>query len=278
MDNKILVLGATGKTGSRVTKRLQNKGISVRIGSRKANPAFDWDNAAGWDEVLTGIKKVYLTFQPDLAIPTAADKIRIFTEKARNAGIEKIVLLSGRGEKEAETCENIVINSDIDYTILQCSWFMQNFSEGFFADGILEGRLVLPETTCAEPFVDADDIADVAVKALTDKRYSRQVYELTGPDLLTFRQCCQDISTVIKQPVTFQEMAMNDYTKMLREFEVQEETVWLMQYLFTEVLDGRNASVVNDITKVLGHPATSFADYAWKTNDLGIWKPQLSTL
>ena len=184
MSNTILVLGGTGKTGKRVVERLEQRNIPVRIGSRNASPSFDWNNPSDWDAVLKGIQKVYITYHPDLAVPGAADAITAFVKAAKKSNVQKLVLLSGRGEKEAQDCEDIVIGSGLDWTIVRANWFMQNFSEGFFVDSIMAGELVLPDVNAQDPFVDVDDIADVVAAALTDVNHSKKIYELTGPELI----------------------------------------------------------------------------------------------
>ena len=143
--NKILVLGGKGKTGRRVAKRLTSQGHTVRIGSRTENPAFDWHKPETWASALAGMDAVYITFQPDLAVPGAADAIRAFTAAAHTAGIKKQVLLSGKGEREAERCEQIIKDSGTEWTIVRASWFNQNFSESFFLDPILGGHVALPK-------------------------------------------------------------------------------------------------------------------------------------
>ena len=171
MNSNILVIGGTGKTGSRVVKQLQNRGINPRIGSRSASPSFDWDNKDTWVESLNGIEKMYVTYYPDLAVPGAREAIESLTYLAKEIGVKKIVLLSGKGEIEAEACENIVINSGVNYTIVRASWFNQNWSESFFLDPILSGEVALPMSDVLIPFVDAEDIAEVASTVLLDDNY-----------------------------------------------------------------------------------------------------------
>lgn len=271
MSNKILVLGGTGKTGRRVVERLTAMNLPVAIGSRSTQPAFDWENSATWAEVLQDINKVYITFQPDLAIPSAVETITAFVKAAKESGVQHLVLLSGRGEKEAQLCENIVINSGLDWTIIRASWFMQNFSEGFFLDSILANEMVLPKTNSKEPFINVDDIADVVVSALVNNIHSKKIYELTGPELLTFENAVSKIAGVKKQNILYQEVSIDEYVDMLRSYELPEDSIWLIKYLFTEVLDGRNESVTNDIEKVLGRKAKDFDNYVVETLETGIW-------
>ena len=275
MNNKILVLGGTGKTGRRVIDRLEKLSIPVRIGSRGIAPFFDWYNEETWEATLVGIEKVYITFQPDLSVPHAAKMIQSFVHKAKSSGVQKLVLLSGRGgEKEAEQSENSVMESGLDWTIVRASWFMQNFSENFLLDSVLAGELVLPKVNVEEPFIDADDIADVVVEALMDETHSQKIYSLTGPALISFQKATSLIVDAINKEIQFSEISMKDYTNMLKSYELSEEFISLIQYLFLETLDGRNEFITHDVEAVLKRKPTSFKDYVIKTAATGVWSNQ----
>lgn len=144
-EKKILILGGKGKTGRKVAERLTDLGKTIRLGSRRENPPFDWENPETWAGALEGINTVYMTFQPDLAMPGASDIIKRFTTEAVKNGIQKLVLLSGRGEDKVGVCEQIVMDAGIDWTIVRASWFNQNFDEGFLLGPILAGEVVLPK-------------------------------------------------------------------------------------------------------------------------------------
>jgi len=271
-NTKILVLGSNGKTGRRVAERLEQvANIEIRLGSRNEKIPFDWEKPETWEAVLKDIDSVYITFQPDLAIPTAEDSIENFTRLATKSGVQKIVLLSGRGEKEAQLCEEIVKQNAKNWTIVQASWFNQNFSESFFLDPILAGIVTLPRAEALEPFIDADDIADVVTAALLDEKHNGKTYELTGPRLLTFKEVVNEIAEVSGRSITFQPLALDEYTQMLKEYQVPEDHIWLINYLFEQVLDGRNSSITSDIEKVLGRKAKDFSAYAKETAQTGIW-------
>ncbi|QEC53523.1 uncharacterized protein YbjT (DUF2867 family) [Anseongella ginsenosidimutans] len=271
MANEILILGATGKTGKRVAESLQNRGIPIRAGSRSGNPPFDWDKPGNWPAVLDGIQKIYITYYPDFVTPGALEKILGFVDAVKKTGVQQLVFLSGRGEKEAAEAERIVMNSGLHTTIVRSSWFMQNFSEFYFLDYILGGQIIVPKHKALEPFVDLDDLADVVVEALTDDQHKGKIYELTGPELLSFKDTTQMISEAINRPVEYDEVNMDQYVNILRGYQIPEDIIWLMQYLFTEVLDGRNESTTNDIEKVLGRKPTTFNEYAAKAKETGVW-------
>jgi len=118
-----LVLGGTGKTGRRVAARLAARGVPARVASRTGAPRFDWNDPGSWDAALDGVGAAWLSYAPDLAIPGAADTIRAFVDRAVAAGVRRLVLLSGRGEEEAERCERIVQASGVEWTVLRASWF-----------------------------------------------------------------------------------------------------------------------------------------------------------
>jgi uncharacterized protein YbjT (DUF2867 family) len=267
---QILVLGGTGKTGSRVAARLQQMNWPVRIGSRNADIPFDWNDQSTWLPVLQDINAVYIAYQPDLAVPGAEQSIRAFARLAVEHNVKQLVLLSGRGEPEAQACEQIIMNTGADWTILRASWFCQNFSEGYLLDAIAAGYVALPVGNIPEPFIDVDDIADAAIEVLTKGGHNGQVYELTGPRLLTFEQAVAEIAAATGKPIQYQQIPMEDYKAMLTEYEVPEDMIWLITYLFTEVLDGRNASIGNGLDCALGRKATDFADYVKKA--AGVWQ------
>ncbi|MFH6968643.1 NmrA family transcriptional regulator [Flavobacterium sp. FlaQc-28] len=275
MKKKILVLGSNGKTGRRVAARLENNPeVEIRLGSRNEKIPFDWENPQTWKNVVKDIDTVYITFQPDLAVPFAAEAIENFTKLATKNGVQKIVLLSGRGEKEAQVCEEIVKKNAKYWTIIRASWFNQNFSESFFLDPILYGIVALPRAEALEPFTDADDIADVVTTALLNDSHNGKTYELTGPRLLTFKQAVNEIAEASGRNITFQSLSLEEYTQMLREYQVPEDHIWLVNYLFEQVLDGRNSNITQDIENILGRKAKDFSAYAKETAKTGIWNPK----
>ena len=189
-----LVLGGTGKTGRRVVERLAARGVPTRVGSRSGEPPFDWEDRATWAPALRGVGAAYVSYYPDLAVPSAPAAVGDLAALAVELGVRRLVLLSGRGEEEAQRAERILQEAGADWTIVRCSWFSQNFSENFMLDGVLDGVLALPVGDVREPFVDAEDIADVAVAALTEPGHAGQLYELTGPRLLTFAEAVAEIA------------------------------------------------------------------------------------
>ncbi len=272
MKQNILVLGSTGKTGKRIVDLLKAQGHLVTGGSRSGSPAFDWDQPEGWAAVLEGKDSVYITYQPDLAVPGALQAIEELVKKAKRAGVRKLVLLSGKGEREAELCEQVVIHSGLDHTIVRASWFNQNFSESFFMEPILQGFVALPQAQAKVPFVDVNDIAAVAAKALTEEGHNGAIYELTGTQALTFEEAIEEVSRATGQKIKFMAIDMPTYMEALRSEGLPAGYLWLIEYLFTEVLGNPdNSEITSDIEKVLGRLPTSFREYAEKTAATGVW-------
>ena len=270
-QSPILIIGKNGKTGSRVNQRLQALGYATRPVSRSTRPAFDWENPATWRSAIEGTDTAYVTYQPDLAVPGAESTIKAFVRVAAEAGLKHIVLLSGRGEKGAERAEEILKASGLAWNIVRASWFCQNFSESFMLEGILAGELVLPAGDTVEPFIDADDIADVAVAALTEPRHRNKLFEVTGPCAMTFAQCTQEMSDALGQPLKFTTVPIDAYIEALQEQGVPEDLQWLLRELFTVVFDGRNSNVMPGVEEALGRPATDFKTWVQKTLESGVW-------
>ncbi len=268
----ILIIGKNAKTGLRVDQRLQALGYPTRAVSRSTAPAFDWEDQDTWRAALAGTRSAYVTYYPDLAVAAAEQSIRDFTDLAREVGLRHVVLLSGRGEPGAERAEAVLRNSGLEWNVVRASWFMQNFSEGFMIEGILDGELVLPAADVAEPFIDVDDIADVAVAALTRAELRNRLFEVTGPRSLTFAQCASEISEAVGYPVRFSSIGIDEFIAALRQQGLPEQTLWLMRELFTVVFDGRNATPANGVEVALGRPATDFSDYLRKVVAAGTWQ------
>lgn len=270
-EKPVLVLGGKGKTGRRVVERLQSRGRDVLAASRSTVPSFDWNDRETWADVLQGVGSVYITYQPDLAVPGAVEAVSHFVELALEAGVRRLVLLSGRGEEEAQRAEQVLRDSGADWTIVRAGWFSQNFSENFLVDGVLAGEVVLPASTAKEPFVDADDIADVVVEALMDDRHIGQLYEVTGPRLMTFADAIKEIGSACGRDIQFVEVSAEAYKTLLEEHQLPDDFIWLIMYLFTTVLDGRNEHLNDGVQRALGRAPRDFSDYVRDVAATGAW-------
>jgi uncharacterized protein YbjT (DUF2867 family) len=271
--HETLVLGGTGKVGRRVAERLLARGVPTRVGSRSGRPPFDWENRSTWAPVLEGVRAAYVSYSPDLAVPGAAETVGSFAELAVQSGVRRLVLLAGRGEPEAEHGEDAVRESGADLTIVRSTWFAQNFSEDYWRDFILSGEVALPAGDVPEPFVDADDIADVAVAALTDDRHIGELYELTGPRLLTFADAVDEIARATDREIRYVPISIEEFAAAAAAEGVPSEMVDLLTYVFSEVLDGRNAHLADGVQRALGRQPRDFSEYARDAAASGVWDP-----
>ncbi len=266
-----LVVGGTGKTGRRVAEQLEARGVPTRAVSRSSEIPFDWDDRSNWDAVLEGVSAAYVTYSPDLAVPEAPPAITAFTALAKKHGVERLVLLSGRGEEEAQRCERIALDTNPDWTVVRAGWFNQNFSESFLLDPLRSGTLALPAGDIGEPFIDVDDIADVVVAAMTETGHEGEIYEVTGPRLLTFAQAVEELAGATGRPLRYEQVPVEDFVTGMRAHGTPEVIIGLTRYLFETVLDGRNAYVTDGVQRALGRPARDFADYTRAAAATGIW-------
>jgi uncharacterized protein YbjT (DUF2867 family) len=269
MSTHTLVLGGTGKTGRRVVERLRAKGVPVRVGSRSL--PFDWNDDSTWAAALDDVSTVYVSYFPDLAVAGAPEAVGAFARLAAKRGVERLVLLSGRGEPEAQRAEQELIAAGTQWTVVRCSWFAQNFSEAFMRDGVLAGEIAVPAGPVPEPFVDVEDIAEVATLALTEDGHHGQVYELTGPRALRFDEAVAEIVAATGRPLRFVPVPVDAFTAGMLEADVPGDEAALVAFLFTEVLDGRNAQPQDGVQRALGRAPRDFGEYARTAAASGAW-------
>ena len=266
-----LIIGAAGKTGRRVADRLETAGWPVRRASRSTAPAFDWTRRETWSGALDGVEQVYVTYQPDLAVPQAQGDIAHLLDLCAAHGVKRLVLLSGRGEPGAQACERLVLDGPLTATVVRASWFAQNFDEGVLTDMVRAGVVALPVGTVREPFVDVDDIADVAFAALTGDGHGGAIYEVTGPRLLGFEEAVATIADAAGRPVQLVRVSPEDFHRGALDAGLPPPVADFLVELFATTLDGRNAYVVDGVQRALGRPARDFADYAARAAATGVW-------
>ena len=138
-------------------------------------------------------------------------------------------------------------------------------------DPILGGELALPAGDVPEPFVDAEDIADVAVAALTEDGHTGEVYELTGPRALTFAEAVAEIGRATGRELPYVQVSMAEYAAAAAEQDVPDDVIWLIGYLFSEVLDGRNVQLADGVRRALGREPRDFADFAREAAASGVF-------
>ncbi len=266
----ILVIGATGKTGARVAAKLERKGLPIRRGARRSETPFDWDDPQTWAPILRGVSKAYVTYFPDLAFPGAVEKLEAFTNVAKDAVLEHMVLLSGRGEHFAGLGEEVVRNSGLGFTIVRSAWFAQNFSEGYLRDPILGGVLPMPGGEVAEPIIDIDDIADVVVAALTEDGHMGERYEVTGPRLMTFAEMADVLSNALGRPIQHVPITFEDFHANVAAAG-DEFVADVFTKIARETLDGRNAHIADGVERALGRKPRDFAQFAQSAMTAGAW-------
>jgi uncharacterized protein YbjT (DUF2867 family) len=270
-ENLSLVLGANGTTGRRVVDRLTARGVPVRAGSRSGAPPFDWADERTWPGVLRGVTAAYVVYYPDLVAPEALERVRRFARLAATSGVGRLVLLSGRGEKAAQLAEQAVMEAGTAWTIVRSAFFAQNFSEKGFEDFVRSGTVALPAPDTAEPFVDAEDIADVAVAALTEEGHAGEVYEVTGPRLLRFDEAVAEIAAATGRSITYERIDADEFVAGLVGLGVPEEEARVFAEILGTVLDGRNAHLTDGVQRALGRSPRDFASYAATTAPTGVW-------
>lgn len=266
-----LVLAGTGKTGRRVVSGLVARDMPVRVGSRRAEPPFDWHDDTTWGPALRGVDRTYVAFYPDAAFPGAARAVGSFADQAVARGVRHLVLLADRGADEAERCEQAVRDSGAEWTIVRAGFITQNFSEAFLVELVRAGVVALPAGDVAEPFTDAEDIADVAVAALTENGHAGRIHEVTGPRLITFADAVGEIARVTRREVRYLPVTPEQFVSSLTGRGVPAEYATELADLMVEVFDGRRATVTDTVERILGRPPRDFAEYARKTAATGIW-------
>jgi uncharacterized protein YbjT (DUF2867 family) len=264
-----LVIGATGKTGRRIVERLRARDVPVRLASRATG--FEWQDRSTWGPLLDGVDAAYISYYPDLTVDGGADAVGALAQLAAERGVKRLVLLSGRGEPEAQRAERELAKAGTEWTVVRCSWFAQNFSEAFMVDGVIAGEVAVPAGEVPEPFVDAEDIADVAVAALTEDGHNGEVYELTGPRALRFGEAVAEIAAATGRELRFTAVPVAEFTAGMIEADVPEEEAALVAWLFTEILDGRNAEPQDGVRRALGRAPRDFGEYARRVAASGAW-------
>ncbi|MGW7269893.1 NmrA family NAD(P)-binding protein [Streptomyces sp. NPDC054864] len=269
----VLVTGATGKTGRRVAEAAEAAGCTVRAASRSGAVRFDWYDTSTWDEALRGADAAYLAYMPDVGAPGAGDTVGALARRAVELGVRRLVLLSARGEDQAEPAERAVRESGAEWTVVRASWFAQNLSEGPLLEDMRAGELVFPAGEVLEPFIDARDIGDVVVAVLRpDSGYAGRVVEISGPRLLSFRDALAEVSAAVGREIRYVPVSARDYGGALAEYGVPAEEAEFLIELFETNLDGRNAYLSEGVREILGRAPRDFADFAREQAEAGTWK------
>jgi uncharacterized protein YbjT (DUF2867 family) len=276
MSNDItLVLGATGKTGRRVLARLRLRGAPVRAASRSSETTFDWSDPGGWDAALQGVAAVYMV------APTEIGRAHEFVARAEAAGVQRVVLLSGRGAdtwgdsafgQDMRSAEDAVRGSALEWTILRPNNFAQNFDEELWHAPLVAGELALPAGDVPEPLIDIEDVADVAAKVLTEPgRHAGQIYELTGPRAITFGEAVDLISRASGMPISYKQVSPAEYAAILVEDGLGDADAHHIAEMFVLMERGLLATPTDGVDAVLSRSARTFEDYVVRTAAAGAW-------
>lgn len=273
MEPDISVLAASGKSGRRVAAALRAEGHPVRAASRTAAVRFDWQDEDTWPAVTEGAGALYLVAPED---PTPLPS---FVELVAEAGVSRVVLLSGRGVETwngrfghaMAAAEDLVRGSDLSWTVLRANNFMQNFTEDVWHEPMLTGRLALPTGGVAEPFIDLDDLAAVAAHVLTTDRYAGRILDLSGPAALTYDDAVATIAAAAGRPIRFEEISPSAYADELRAGGLPEEWVAELGGMFDVTREGAVAHPTTAVEDVLGRPPRAFADWVAHVAPTGVW-------
>lgn len=262
-----LVTGATGTTGSRTAARLAAAGHLVRAASRHAAPvpgarpvAFDWHTPDTHAAALDGVDRIYLV--PPPGDPEPAAVILPFLERARRAGVRRAVLLSSSAIAEGDPVTGAVHQAlpglIEQWAVLRPSWFMQNFTgahphaHSVRAEGVLrsatgDGRV---------GFVDAEDIAAVAARALTDEHAPNADLVLTGPEALSYDDVAALLTEATGRPVVHHRLSYEQLRDRLAA-QLPAEFAALLAGMDRDIAAGAEDRVTDIVRAVTGRPARS---------------------
>ena len=269
----ILVLGATGKTGRRLTPLLSAVGHQVRRASRRptADVRFDWADTASFGPAVEGVDGLYLV-GPDF-VEDPSEQVAQLLDLASSAGVGQVVALSSLGltfpgepaDSGRRRTEDAITASGLRWTLLRPGGFMQNFSEGFLLPGVLEGTVRTATGNGSTAFVDTADIAAVAASALAHDHHAGRALALTGPEALTFDQAAAAIGRASGRPVAHQRIDDEEFTAMLAGVGAPEDYVAMLLRDQVAIRDGHAAEVSDDVEQVTGRPPVSFSAYTSAT-------------
>ncbi|MFH7594591.1 NAD(P)H-binding protein [Streptomyces racemochromogenes] len=263
-----LVTGATGTTGSRTCAQLTAAGHAVKAASRRATPvpgaeavAFDWYDAATHDAALAGADRVYVV--PPVGDPDPAAVVLPFLRRARAAGVRRAVLLSAssvpQGGPAVGKVHEALPGIFDEWAVLRPSWFMQNFTgRHLHAHSIrTEGVIRTATGTGRVGFVDAEDIAAVAVRTLTGLRAPNTGLVLTGPEALGYDDVATVVAEVTGRPVVHRSLPREELTSRLAAL-MPERFATLLADMDEAIAEGAEDRVTDTVRSVTGRPARDF--------------------
>ncbi|MDA5279422.1 NAD(P)H-binding protein [Streptomyces sp. Isolate_45] len=267
-----LVIGATGTTGSRTAAQLIAAGRRVRAASRRATPLpdtepvrFDWYDPDSHGPALAGTDRLYLV--PPVGDPDPAAVMLPFLRQARAAGVRRAVLLSssaipGGGPAVGEVHQALP-GLFAEWAVLRPSWFMQNFTGAHaHADSIREDGVILTAAGRGRVgFVDADDIAAVAVRALTDDRAPNTDLVLTGPRALGHDEIAAVLTDVTGRPVVHRHLTHDAMVERLAE-AIPREFALMLAGMDRAIAEGAEDRTTDTVRRLTGRRPSDFRTVA----------------
>jgi uncharacterized protein YbjT (DUF2867 family) len=263
-----LVLGGTGRTGSVVARKLIERGLGARTAARHdADVLFDWDDPATHARALEGVDRVYLV-TPVMRV-RYADLVSDFLDLAAGTGVRHVTYLSTYGSDQAPPEVDIraveldlARRGDFTHSILRPAWVMQNFIDEHLP--VIEGAITVPAGVGAEAFVDAADIAAVAVETLVDPdAHAGAQYAPTGPQSLTVSDVADIIADVTGRPVTHNDIDAEAWIRgAIAAGFVPADYAVMLRWLTGTISSGHGSRPNDDVEKVTGRPPVTFWDFA----------------
>ncbi len=274
----ILLTGATGKTGAAVAELVAATGHDVRALVRDPGKAGSLEEAGltlvtgdvANDEALAraldGVERALLIL-PNSEQQLALEKK--FIDAAKTAGVRHIVKLSSTEAVPGATgaipqvhvqSEEHLKNSGLAWTMIRPNFFMQNLlaSAGTIRD---QSKFFLPMGDGKTAMSDIRDIAAVMAAALTEEGHENKSYDVTGPELLTFHQVAERFSEVLGRPVTYVNIPLEDYMKILEPYLTSQWHADAVAELFAEIAAGGLERTTDDVRRVLGREPISLTRF-----------------
>lgn len=267
-----LILGGTGKVGHRVARILGRDGHDVRAVGRSTPLRFDWRESQTWAPAVRDADGVFVV-GPGSATDWSP-LLATFLDTASAAGVRHAVLLSSRAveflpDGNVARAEQALRAGRLPWTILRPTHFAQNFTEAMFIP--VDGHIVAPVGEGAEPFIDVEDIAEVAAHALANGAAIGETLELSGPSALTFEQAAHVLSEVTGRRLTFRDQSDADHTAALRAAGTPEDYIRWRLAMLSGIRRGDDAYLSDGVAHLLHRPATDLATWAHREATQAPW-------
>jgi uncharacterized protein YbjT (DUF2867 family) len=259
-----LVIGGTGKVGRRLSRVLRAQGHDPRIASRSGGDVrFDWHDPATYDAATRGADGAFVV-GPGSATDWSG-LLTAFLAAAAANGVRRAVLLSARGveflpDGAVGRAEAALRRGPVPWTILRPAHFSQNFTEAMFVPA--DGVVTAPVGDGAEPFIDVEDIAEVAAAVLAADAWAGATIELSGPAALSFAGAVAVLGRAAGHPVRYQAEDRAAHVARLRAAGTPEGYITWRMAMLDGIRTGADAYLSDGVRQVLGRPATDFASWA----------------